>query len=137
MPLVGADKIDRLARIYIEGKPRPSQISGLNYNDVYIKTDEFAYGLERYIPHPKWIRQSGYEETTDVYIHKNADGKIDTLIRCDNISVPMGRDCEQDFLLNPTLKVKLIASFQRVHLQDWELIQQQAKTLLNSFFVQP
>ncbi len=138
LPREGADKIDRWARIYIERKPRRSETVGLlNYYNVYIKTDELAYGLERYVPHPKWIREAGYENTPDVYVHKNTTGKIDTFIQCHNIDVPLARNCYQDFLLDPALKVQVTAKFQRVHLQDWQLIQQQAKTLLNSFFVQP
>lgn len=138
LPREGADKVDRLARIYIERKPRRSETVGLlNYYNVYIKTDELAYGLERYVPHPKWIREAGYENTPDVYVHKNTTGKIDTFIQCHNIDVPLARNCYQDFLLDPALKVQVTAKFQRVHLQDWQLIQQQAKTLLNSFFVKP
>lgn len=90
-----------------------------------------------YIPHPKWIREYGYKDTTDAYVHKNVAGKIDTFIQCHNIDVPLARNCYQDFLLDSALKVKVIAKFQRVHLQDWQLIQQQAKTLLNRFFIQP
>lgn len=106
-----------------------------HYVGIHLKSKKNEYDLEKYVPHPKWVKQYGYEKTTDLYIHRNERGKVDTLIHCKNYSVFLERRCDQDFLLEPFMKVRVDATFQRVHLQDWQLIQQQTTKLIKSFVV--
>ena len=108
-----------------------------HYISIYIPSNEKEYGLEKYIPHPEWVKSSRYIETKDLYIQKNEQGKVTTLIRCSNIDVALARTCSMQSIMEPEMKVLLDVQFQRVHLKDWQLIQQQSEKIIKSFIVQP
>ncbi|OTG69171.1 hypothetical protein B9T25_00790 [Acinetobacter sp. ANC 4470] len=73
----------------------------------------------------------------DLYVQKDSKGKVLTLIKCEYSEYPLVRICEQKFVLEPEMKVRILAVFQSVHLQDWQFIQQQAKTVVLGFIVKP
>lgn len=104
---------------------------------IHIPTSEYKYGLQHYSPHPKWVADYGHKDTNDLYIEKDQTGKVLTYIKCPNTEVPIAQTCTQDFILEPEMKVMASATFQKVHLQDWKLIQQQVKKVIFSFVVKP
>lgn len=108
-----------------------------HYISIYIPSNEKEYGLEKYIPHPEWVKSSRYIETKDLYIQKNEQGKVTTLIRCSKTDVALARTCSMQSIMEPAMKVLLDVQFQRVHLKDWQLIQQQSEKIIKSFIVQP
>ena len=117
-----------------ENKKHKEEVHFLN---VYIPTNQAQYGLEKNIPHPEWVKFFGYKDTTDLYIQKNEQGKVTTLIRCSNTDVALARTCSMQSIMEPAMKVLLVVQFQRVHLKDWKLIQQQSEKIIKSFIVQP
>ena len=112
-------------------------IKEYSYIYIYIPSNQHEYGLEKHIPHPEWVESSRYKETTDLYIQKNEEGKVTTLIRCSNTNVALARKCSMQSIMEPAMKVLLDVQFQRVHLKDWQLIQQQSEKIIKSYIVQP
>ena len=108
-----------------------------HYISIYIPSNKQEHGLEKHIPHPEWINFYEYKETKDLYIQKNEQGKVTTLIRCSNTDVALARTCSMQSIMEPAMKVLLVVQFQRVHLKDWKLIQQQSEKIIKSFIVQP
>lgn len=110
-----------------------------HYISIYIPTYKQEFGLEKYAPHPEWVKFSGYTETKDQYVQKDSTGKVITLIRCTN-SVVKGRSaprCKMHWNIEPFMKVQLEARFARVHLKDWQLIRKNSEKLIKSFAVDP
>ncbi|WP_162904030.1 hypothetical protein [Acinetobacter sp. WCHA55] len=118
----------------VNNKPFTSSSGRLSYREVYKKTDQLNYGLEKYIPDPKWISKYGYEETDDLYVsvEKNKNEDI-SMINCSNH--PLLQKCTLKFILEPELKVHVDASFSKKHLKDWKEIQQSVKAMILSFTV--
>lgn len=119
-----------------------------NFRGIYLPTDEYEYSLQKYVPHPEWVirnkklvaKNTGSNalyNIDDLYVEKNEQGKVLTLIKCQHSNYPKARICEQEFVLEPEMKVRISAVFQSVHLQDWKLIQQQAKKVVQGFIVKP
>lgn len=108
-----------------------------HYISIYIPSNKQEHGLEKHIPHPEWINFYEYKETKDLYIQKNEQGKVTTLIRCSNTDVALARTCFMQSVMEPEIKVLLNAHFKRVHLKDWQLIQKQSEKIIKSFIVQP
>ncbi len=117
------------------------------YYRVYISTNEIEYGLEKYIPHSSWVernnrlrKKNGNKSIyyiDDWYVQKDKSGKILTLIACSTIDTPLARRCSQEFSIQPYMKgVSVSATFQRVHLKDWQQIQQSATKIIKSFIVE-
>ena len=118
-----------------------------NYMNIYIPTHEYEYGLQKYNPHPEWIKKklklknesvnSTLYDIEDLYVEKNGEGKVLTFIKCQHSIYPIARKCKQEFVLDPEMKVSLSILFQSIHLQDWKIIQQQAKKVVQGFIVEP
>lgn len=116
-----------------------------NYMNIYIPTHKYEYGLQKYNPHPEWIKKKLKNESVnstlydieDLYVEKNGEGKVLTLIKCQHSIYPIARKCKQEFVLDPEMKVSLSILFQSIHLQDWKIIQQQAKKMVLGFIVEP
>lgn len=117
-----------------------------NYMDVYIATNEIEYGLEKYTPHPRWVEKNNKLRIKngnpqiyyidDLYVQKDKSGKILTLITCSTTDTPLARRCSQEFSMQPYMKrVSVSATFQRVHLKDWQQIQKSAIKIVKSFVV--
>ena len=75
-------------------------------------------------------------DTYDVYIHRDASGKVDTHIRCNRTDVPRGvATCRMGFSLAPKAQVGVRVGFRRGLLPEWQKIRQSAHNLLLSFEV--
>ena len=112
-----------------------------NFRDIYLPSDEYEYGLQKYIPHPKWVKRNkklmaintgsnALYDIDDLYVEKDKGGKVLTLITCGDSVNPIARKCKQEFVLNPEMRARVTTIFQSVHLQDWKTIQQQAKKVV-------
>lgn len=124
-------------------------LKALNYINIYLPTEEYEYSLQKYVPHPEWVKENNrlmrkninmnkrIYDIDDLYVEKDPRGKVLTLIKCGHSEYPIARTCEQEFVLEPEMKVRLTARFQSIHLQDWQLIQQQTKKVVLGFIVKP
>ncbi|TCB33796.1 hypothetical protein E0H82_12835 [Acinetobacter sp. ANC 4910] len=122
--------LERYVRSNLQNNENPDKY----YLDIYIKTDQIQNGLQKYIPHPKWIFNSGYKNTKDLYIYVDkSQSSRTTIIHCRNH--PLTKICEQSFIMEPDMKVFVQASFSRNHLKDWRLIQEKVKKNILSFVV--
>ncbi|EOR10563.1 hypothetical protein [Acinetobacter tandoii] len=124
------------------------QLEEFNFRGIYLPTDEYEYDLQKYVPHPEWVKRNKkliakntgsniLYNIDDLYVEKNEQGNVLTLITCGYSENPIARQCKQEFVLEPEMKASLSILFQRVHLQDWKLIQQQAKKVVQGFIVDP
>ena len=106
---------------------------------IYIPTQQHEFGLEKYGPHPDWVKFAGYSKTDDMYIQKDNQGKVVTLIYCNNFAIHrlLAAQCQMRWNLEPFMKVQLTANFARVHLKDWQLIQKNSEKLIESYAVNP
>ncbi|BCU65309.1 hypothetical protein F941_01067 [Acinetobacter bouvetii DSM 14964 = CIP 107468] len=115
---------------------------------IYLPTDEYEYGLQKYVPHPEWVKQNkklmakntgsnALYNIDDLYVEKNETGKVLTLITCGDSEYPIARKCKQEFILEPEMKARVTTIFQKVHLQDWKIIQLKAKKMMLGFIVEP
>ena len=120
----------------------------INFMHIYIPTDEYEYGLQKYIPHPKWVKRNkelmaintgsnALYDIDDLYVEKDKGGKVLTLIKCGDSENPIARKCEQEFVLEPEMKVRISAVFQSMYLHDWKIIQLKAKRVVQGFIVEP
>ena len=120
----------------------------INFMHIYIPTDEYEYGLQKYIPHPKWLKRNkkfmdintgsnALYDIDDLYVEKDKGGKVLTLIKCGDSENPIARKCEQEFVLEPEMKVRISAVFQSMYLHDWKIIQLKAKRVVQGFIVEP
>ena len=119
-----------------------------NFRDIYLPSDEYEYGLQKYIPHPKWVKRNkklmaintgsnALYDIDDLYVEKDKGGKVLTLIKCGDSENPIARKCEQEFVLEPEMKVRISAVFQSMYLHDWKIIQLKAKRVVQGFIVEP
>ncbi|ENU79054.1 hypothetical protein F975_03024 [Acinetobacter sp. ANC 3789] len=113
-------------------------IINTDYVYIYIPTYTKEFGLEKYIPHPEWEKNYGYEDTNDMYIQKDSKGKVITYIQCKNLPIDNpARSCFMIWNLEPFMKVRLQVYFARKHLEDWKIIRERSEKLIKSFVVNP
>jgi hypothetical protein len=97
------------------------------------------YGLTVYAPAGIEIAtQKPYREhrhAKDVFIHRDASGKVDTYISCTNTS-EYAFPCGHSFSLEPTAKVQVEISYHRDKLAEWQNIQESVRKLLLNFSTQ-
>lgn len=74
-----------------------------------------------------------------MYIQKDNQGKVVTLIHCNNFVIHrlLAAQCQMRWNLEPFMKVRLTANFARVHLKDWQLIRKNSEKLIESYAVNP
>lgn len=111
-----------------------------HYLNIVVPTSKQVFGLDEYVAHPEWVKHWKYKDTYDIYAEKNSQGRVMTMIRCDNAppNTTWRPRCEMKWSLEPYMnKVALRARFFRVHLKDWKLIQQQSEKILKSTVVDP
>jgi len=102
------------------------------YISTYVKTTENVYGLQKYKPHPRWVENYGYKDTTDIYVGYNSKGDVSTLITCDDRSqYPKARYCNQWFILSEDTHVHIDVRYQAVNLKDWQIIQSKVLKQIN------
>lgn len=110
---------------------RPSQYR-------YQKVPETLYELDVYAPpgiDPKTgIAWRDHPDAEDMYVYKNAQGEVTTIIKCFNRKVKR-QTCVQTFNLDSAMKVTLRVMFLRHHLADWQKIQSESKKAVESFVV--
>lgn len=111
-----------------------------HYLNIVVPTSKQVFGLDEYVAHPEWVKHWKYKDTYDIYAEKNSQGRVMTMIRCANAppNTTWRPRCEMKWSLEPYMnKVALRARFFRVHLKDWQLIQQQSEKILKSTVVDP
>ncbi len=116
-----------------------THMENVHYINVYIPTHQNEFGLDKYGPHPEWISHYGLDKTDDMYIQKDNQGKVVTLIHCNNFVIHrlLAAQCQMRWNLEPFMKVRLTANFARVHLKDWQLIRKNSEKLIESYSVSP
>lgn len=116
-----------------------THMENVHYINVYIPAHLNEFGLEKYGPHPEWISHYGLDKTDDMYIQKDNQGKVVTLIHCNNFVIHglLAAQCQMRWNLEPFMKVRLTANFARVHLKDWQLIRKNSEKLIESYAVNP
>lgn len=119
------------------------RLKDFHYSSVVVPTHKKVFGLDEYVAHPEWVKNSKYynvyRDTFDIYVQKNSQGRVITMIRCNNDQPnKWNYRCDMQWSLEPYMnKVFLEASFSRAHLKDWQLIQQQSEKILKSTVVDP
>lgn len=110
-----------------------------NYLSTVIPTFKQVFVLDEYVTHPEWVKHWKYQDTFDIYVEKNNQGRVMTMIRCKNAPPKTWNyRCDMQWSLEPYMnKVALRARFSRVHLKDWQIIQQQSEKILKSTVVDP
>lgn len=111
----------------------------VHYINIFIPAHKQEFGLEKYAPHPEWVKTYGLHDTQDIYLQKDSARKVITLISCTNsvVKVRSAPRCSMRWNLEPFMKVQMEAYFQRVHLKDWQLIKKNSEKLIKSFAVDP
>lgn len=127
--------MDAFLKRVLDKEPIPHASSGLSYINIYIPTEEYYFGLKKYVPHPAWVSQSSYKNTEDVYIYQDNDMQNTTIIRCSNHPQPK-RSCKMLFVMGEEMNVSVDVLFRRSHLQDWKQMQQKARKAILGFVVQ-
>ncbi|MDR1423179.1 MAG: hypothetical protein LBI92_01015 [Azoarcus sp.] len=109
---------------------------------TYERMPEDEYGLEVWrlsgidFRTGKPARESS--NTNDIYVHRDASGKVDINIWCRRPSAPKGiGTCNAETHLEPKAKVVVKVSFRRSLLPEWQRIRQSVRDLLLSFEVDP
>ena len=112
--------------------------------EAYMQTGELL-GLEWYqanVPinaHPK-VKQSMREKRDDVFIQRDGNGNVITVIRCNNTKDRKGttdfQRCNQYArLVDFNTQIRLF--YLRTHLEHWQEIQQLAEEHIRSWVVEP
>ena len=109
---------------------------------TYERMPEDEYGLEVWRLseiNPKTGKPAREDSSArDIYIHRDALGKVDTYISCKHPSVPTGiGTCNAETHLEPKADVVVKINFRRGLLPEWQRIRQSARDLLMSFEVEP
>ena len=109
-----------------------------NYRDIYIPANTEEFGLVKYDPHPDWVNSDGHQETEDMYIEKDAQGKVITLIFCKNKERNnLEKRCAMHWNIEPFMKVRLEILFNRVHLNDWRIIRERSEKIIKDLAIDP
>ncbi|MDR1461782.1 MAG: hypothetical protein LBI68_01400 [Azoarcus sp.] len=111
-----------------------------HWSHTYARMSDTEYGLEAWYlsgidPRTgKPARESS--DTSDIYLYRDAYGKIDVYITCSRPSVPEGiGTCNVHSVLGEKAAFVLKISFRRGLLPEWQNILQSARELLLSFKV--
>jgi len=129
----GDGYLDRLSRVVL----KPEEYPGDYWWNNYLKLAEKKYGLDMYEvagddPEGKPARESN--KTTDIYLERDANGKVETHITCRHAHKPYGVDvCDMAFSLEPKAQVGVRVGFRRGLLSEWQRIKVSARDLLLSF----
>lgn len=122
--------LDRRTRAAVD---IPNEV--LKYRN-YEKLPDEQYGLTVYAASgvdPKTnkpYRQD--DDAKDVFIYRNADGKVITYIDCSNRQIKSVR-CEHTVSLEPAIKAKVYINYRRELLPEWQKIQESVTQLIYSF----
>ena len=110
----------------------------------YERLAEDQFGLEAYTPNTvdvsKRFRdpETGvYQSDTrdrDVFVHRDENGRVDTLIRCSNRQ-HHAAPCTHYFYIGLPLKIKMNVDYRRGQLEHWQEIQSNIKRIVLGFKV--
>lgn len=105
--------------------------------EQYEKLSETEYGLTVYAP-PGIDSKTGkplreHKSAKDLYVLRNAQGRVLTVIRCDNRSI--NPDCSHDFSMEPTMKAAISVRYRRGLLPEWKEIQANVSQIIAGFAV--
>jgi len=131
----GDGSLDRLSRVVL----KPDEYPGDYWWDNYVKLYEDKYDLEMYEvagtdPNGRPARESN--KTTDIYLERDPNGKVETHITCRHAYKPHGVDtCRMRFTLEPKAQVGAGVKFRRDLLSEWKKIKASVHELLLSFEV--
>lgn len=135
----GTGFLDRQAHATLHRRP-PPELKG-HWRFIYERLPGAPHGLEAYALSaidPRTNRPARESPNTeDVFIHRNAEGRADTYIRCSNTPVPGGANCELSFALEPKARAEVNVSLRRGLLPEWQPIQEAVRRLLLGFEVRP
>lgn len=131
----GDGSLDRLSRVVL----KPEEYPGDYWWNNYVRLSEEKYGLEMYEvagtdPNGKPARESN--RTTDIYLDRDQNGKVETHITCRHAYKPHGVDtCRMRYTLEPKGQVGVSVGFRRGLLPEWQKIKLSVRELLLSFEV--
>lgn len=105
----------------------------------YTRLDQPEYGLTAYAAlavSPKTnepCRKNEYAR--DLFVHRNAQGDVDTYIKCSGLHLPNRQttSCEQIFSMTPDMRAKIHVRYTRSILPQWREIQHKMRQLILSF----
>ncbi|WP_247538721.1 hypothetical protein [Ralstonia pseudosolanacearum] len=113
----------------------------LGMNDKKYKYERIGvneYGLETYIPInvDEGARKKGGGAADmfdyNIYYHKDTTGRVDTYIRCINVTHEAA-PCKQMFNLYPEMKASITVGYRRDLLKDWREIQSSVSKIVLGF----
>ncbi len=125
---VGAGGVERMAGAYLKEKE--------SWLGDYVKLKDKSYGLDVYALHGvdeksgKPYRENLYAK--DIFVYKNAFGKITTYIACSNRAV-LAPPCSQYFDLEPEMAAMVRVVYRRELLSEWRLIQEEVGKMVLGF----
>lgn len=106
----------------IMSRPKNSSMS-------YYPTGQQIYSLHEY----KLNNRSIHGPNRDLYVYWDKNNNVTTVLFChDN---KFGGRCKQTFLLTPEIKARAIVNYQRIHLKDWQLIQQRVRESIQPYII--
>ncbi len=97
--------------------------------DAYADAEAFRLGMTR--------RPTGRESYKDWFVRRDADGRLQTLIRCDHEREPGEESnpvCDHSFVI-PDLNAVVRISYLRDYLASWERIENKARELIGQLRV--
>ena len=131
----GEGSLDKLSRVVL----KPEEYPGDYWWNNYVRLSEDKYGLEMYVvagsdPDGKPARESN--QTTDIYLNRDANGKVEVHITCRHAKAPHGvARCRMRFNLEPKAQVGVRVAFRQGLLPEWQKIKASVGDLLLSFEV--
>jgi hypothetical protein len=130
----GDGSLDRLSRVVL----KPDEYPGEYWWNNYVRLADEKYGLEVYVVEgvdPKTGKPARESSLTDdIYLQRQATGKVETHIVCRRTSVPEGvASCNMKFTLEPKAHAGINVRFRSGLLREWKKIKVSVRDLLQSF----
>jgi hypothetical protein len=126
---------------YYGGDGVPSALfetAGQRLSWKMVRSSKYVYDLEEFRPAREGINAPPEPIGTDfrdqdVYIHRDNKGVVDTIIQCHNTTHPQ-TPCKMTFVM-PHIRTKLVVSFRRDFLSQWQSIKESVIKAILSFGV--
>jgi hypothetical protein len=136
----GPGMVDAYANYLISFDAEKKGLPALAYEN-HVKLPKPKWGLTEYLTpgnDPKTGKPYRNDwNTKDLFVHRNASGKVQTLIQCGARNFP-GKPyslCTQGFTLEPSMHVQVDVYYNSNFLPHWKEIQQNVTQLMRSFEV--
>lgn len=108
----------------------------------YARLPEDQFGLEVYTPTTVDVSKRYRDPETgafrsdvrdrDIFVHRDQDGRVDTLIYCSNRQL-YSAPCQHFFYVGFPLKIEMRVGYRRGMLEHWKNIQSETKKVILSF----